>query len=227
MVHGRFLSHRGTPSHHPISWDSPWNKPCSYWATPMAISFVETSIFLGSTMGRTIDCKVHRGDMSYWWWTKKNCNFKEGLYIPFLVIFLNSFLVGSLHGIQGPQNREIKISHYFALVIYICHSFFSWNPVLISIMHLWFVVSQLGGWCTILGKSSKSIHVQTSDKHPQECNWWSLDTIMLLLSINMQAGSSSGVRQMWNISNDDLHWGLEWNIFFCVKNLSHCTLQNM
>ena len=93
MVHGGFLSHRGTPSHHPVSWDSPWNKPCSYWATPMAISFVETSIFLGSTMGRTIDCKVHRGDMSYWWWTKKAATLRRVYTSHFWWFFWIVFLL--------------------------------------------------------------------------------------------------------------------------------------
>ena len=32
---GGFHSHGGTPSHHPISWDFPWNKPSSYWANPI------------------------------------------------------------------------------------------------------------------------------------------------------------------------------------------------
>ena len=32
---GGFLSHRGTPSHHPFRCDFPWNKPSSYWGSPI------------------------------------------------------------------------------------------------------------------------------------------------------------------------------------------------
>ena len=70
-----FLSHRGTPSHPPISRDFPWNKPASYWGTPMATSAGDDFAAQGRC-GSEVDEERHtagtgvRGIQGWRWWRR-------------------------------------------------------------------------------------------------------------------------------------------------------------
>ena len=129
-----------------------------------------------------------------------------------------------------PRSGETQESFLGLLIIQGPESHCYWWSICHPIC-LWFLCSlvvslQFGVAIPYFGQI-KQIHDPTSDRH-QEC-WWSLDT-MMLLSISFDhytfAGSSSSVRQMWSITDDNdddlrnLRSGLEWNIFLRKESVT-------